>query len=174
MSHQHDELDDEKMPARGFMYPCGDWIPPAEIAESPFARRRYFFEHHPVQSLNHCTCPACGYPTLEYRGGFEYCSLCHWEDDGQDDPLADEFNGGPNGLRTLKVSRENFEITSSIFAFSEANEFHETTRFRLFSKTAQRELKTMRALFDKLMELNDENDIKAQWELIDAQWKRIP
>ncbi|MEA3320951.1 MAG: CPCC family cysteine-rich protein [Bacillota bacterium] len=39
------------------------------------------------------TCPCCGYPPLEERGNFEICILCNWEDDGQDDPYADEVWG---------------------------------------------------------------------------------
>jgi hypothetical protein len=53
-------------------------------------------------------CPCCGYPTLHERGGYEICSLCDWEDDGQDDPCADEVWGGPNGEYSLTVARENF------------------------------------------------------------------
>src|SRR5271166_5860970 len=55
-----------------------------------------------------CTCPVCGYPTLGERGGFEICILCWWEDDGQDDPNADEVWGGPNGKRSLTEARRNF------------------------------------------------------------------
>lgn len=54
------------------------------------------------------TCPCCGYPTLERRGGYEMCVLCSWEDDGQDDQNASEVWGGPNGSLSLKKARENF------------------------------------------------------------------
>ena len=46
---------------------------------------------------------------LSERGGYEICSLCHWEDDGQDDPHADEVWGGPNGRYSLTQARENFK-----------------------------------------------------------------
>jgi hypothetical protein len=36
-------------------------------------------------------CPCCKYLTLENKGEFEICILCDWEDDGQDDPYADEI-----------------------------------------------------------------------------------
>jgi len=54
-------------------------------------------------------CPCCGYPTLSERGGFEICELCRWEDDGQDDPHADEVWGGPNGRYSLSEARQNFK-----------------------------------------------------------------
>ncbi|WP_144556019.1 CPCC family cysteine-rich protein [Bacillus sp. X1(2014)] len=54
-------------------------------------------------------CPCCGYPTLEERGVFEICILCNWEDDGQDDPDADEVWGGPNGDYSLTEARKNFK-----------------------------------------------------------------
>ncbi|MGX1199098.1 CPCC family cysteine-rich protein [Parvibaculum sp. MBR-TMA-1.3b-4.2] len=53
-------------------------------------------------------CPCCGYPTLEERGGYDICGLCNWEDDGQDDPHADEVWGGPNGGYSLTEARANF------------------------------------------------------------------
>lgn len=53
-------------------------------------------------------CPCCGYPMLSERGGYEICSLCGWEDDGQDDPHADEVWGGPNADYSLTEARDNF------------------------------------------------------------------
>jgi hypothetical protein len=35
--------------------------------------------------------------------------LCGWEDDGQDDPHADEVWGGPNYELSLSQARSNFE-----------------------------------------------------------------
>ena len=53
-------------------------------------------------------CPCCKYPTLTVREAYEVCPLCRWEDDGQDDPDADEFQeGSPNG-RSLTQARANF------------------------------------------------------------------
>jgi hypothetical protein len=64
------------------------------------------------------TCPSCGYPTLGEREGYEICTLCGWEDDGQDDENADAVWGGPNGGISLNDSRHNFEI--NIKNFNEA------------------------------------------------------
>lgn len=53
-------------------------------------------------------CPCCGLPTLEERGVYEICPVCWWEDDGQDDPQADEVRGGPNKGYSLAAARKNF------------------------------------------------------------------
>lgn len=54
-------------------------------------------------------CPCCGYKTLCGRAGFEICSVCFWEDDGQDNHDADEVRGGPNGRLSLIIARKNFK-----------------------------------------------------------------
>ncbi len=54
-------------------------------------------------------CPCCGYPTLSERGIYDICELCNWEDDGQDDPYADEVWGGPNKDYSLTEARKNFK-----------------------------------------------------------------
>jgi Cysteine-rich CPCC len=59
-------------------------------------------------------CPCCGYLTLMERGAFETCPVCWWEDDGQDDPHADEPSG-PNHL-TLTKARENFRTLGAMEA----------------------------------------------------------
>ena len=53
-------------------------------------------------------CPCCGYLILNGRGKNEICPLCNWEDDGQDDPHADEVWGGPNYYLSLTAARKNF------------------------------------------------------------------
>lgn len=55
-------------------------------------------------------CPCCGYPTLGERSRDEICILCNWQDDGQDDPHADEVWGGPNKLYSLAEARRNFHV----------------------------------------------------------------
>lgn len=50
-------------------------------------------------------CPACGRATLAQRNGYDICSFCNWEDDGQDTPNADEVFGGPNGDLSLTEAR---------------------------------------------------------------------
>ncbi|WP_091380332.1 CPCC family cysteine-rich protein [Actinokineospora alba] len=53
-------------------------------------------------------CPCCGFLTLGERGGYEICSVCFWEDDGQDDHDADSVRGGPNGSLSLTKARRNY------------------------------------------------------------------
>lgn len=88
------------------------------VTEDELARRTAWFEqyraavdqgiHEPPQPGVLYDCPCCGYPTLEARGGYDICLVCWWEDDGQDDPRADEVWGGPNGEYSLSAARENF------------------------------------------------------------------
>ena len=79
-----------------------------------FEDRRRVFEDAGRQ-----TCPACGYPTISERAAYEICSLCAWEDDGQDDNphrpegyhdyfAPDDVAGGPNHDYSLTEARENF------------------------------------------------------------------
>jgi len=57
-------------------------------------------------------CPCCGYLTLVERGGYEICSVCRWEDDGQDDHDADENRGAPNKLSLTDGPRNFVEFTA--------------------------------------------------------------
>jgi hypothetical protein len=77
-----------------------------------FERRRRTFE-----DAGRATCPCCGYPTIDARGTYEICSLCAWEDDGQDDDghlgntvtaAPGEITNGPNHDYSLTESRNNF------------------------------------------------------------------
>jgi hypothetical protein len=77
-----------------------------------FERRRRTFEDG-----GRVTCPCCGYPTIDARGAFEICSLCAWEDDGQDDDghagneagaAPDVVTHGPNHDYSLTEARRNF------------------------------------------------------------------
>src|SRR5881628_1893970 len=61
----------------------------------------------PADGSLYC-CPCCGNHTLETRGGHEICHICIWQDDGQDDPFADEIWGGSNGKLSLTEARKNF------------------------------------------------------------------
>ena len=60
-------------------------------------------------------CPCCGERTLDERGGFDMCSICLWEDDGQDDHDADVVRGGPNGGLSLTAARELWKETGRVF-----------------------------------------------------------
>lgn len=75
------------------------------ILDDFFKRRNVFDEYLRSKTLSLHTCPSCGYPTLVGRGQYEICSICDWEDDKQDDPIADEILGGPNSNLSLTASR---------------------------------------------------------------------
>lgn len=59
-------------------------------------------------------CPCCGYNSIISRACFEICSICFWEDDGQDNENADVVLGGPNSDVSLTQARMNF-IEHGIF-----------------------------------------------------------
>jgi hypothetical protein len=52
--------------------------------------------------------PCCGFRTLSARGADEICQVCFWQDNGQDDPRADEVRGGSNKNLSLRQARLNF------------------------------------------------------------------
>jgi hypothetical protein len=88
------------------------------MKKSFWERRRFFEVYSPGLNAQagseqfgevRYACPCCGYPTLGSLGEFEICSLCRWEDDGQDDADADLVRGGPNHSISLVEARENFE-----------------------------------------------------------------
>ena len=114
-------------------------------AVDEIAKRRECFESHLAQlreigeeSLlrrSRATCPCCGYPTLHDRGGFEICTLCFWEDDGQDDEDAGEVRGGPNHDYSLTEARANFAQHLTMYRPSDERPFKlETERKTLTYK----------------------------------------
>jgi hypothetical protein len=52
-------------------------------------------------------CPCCGYPTLPSLHDYNFCRLCGWLDDGQDDPDSDRL-GFVNQDYSLTEARRNF------------------------------------------------------------------
>jgi hypothetical protein len=85
---------------------------PSEMSPEERARLEWFDEYTdrldaapPDLPLR---CPCCLCKTLAERGAFEICSVCFWEDDGQDDWDADLMRGGPNGLLSLTEARANY------------------------------------------------------------------
>jgi len=60
-------------------------------------------------------CPCCGEQSLYDRGGDEICSICKWEDDGQDDHDADRVRGGPNYMLSLTAAGKLWKETGKVF-----------------------------------------------------------
>jgi hypothetical protein len=71
-------------------------------------------EPSPPTAKPRVTCPCCGFRTLAARKNDEICKVCFWQDDGQDDPYADELRGGPNGKLTLTQARANFVAIGAV------------------------------------------------------------
>ncbi len=81
------------------------------------------------------SCPCCGYKTLDEIGEWEICSVCWWEDDGQDNQDADKVKGGPNGTLSLTQARINFinhGISSPSRKDLKPGSFKEYKRGRIF------------------------------------------
>lgn len=88
----------------------------AEILAAFHARRYHYDTYLQANDIQQYTCPGCGFPSLNERGGFNICDVCTWEDDGQDDHAegliaALRVEGvqisGPNGQLSLTDNRMN-------------------------------------------------------------------
>lgn len=95
------------------------------------------------------TCPSCGYLTLDQRCSWEICSLCFWEDDGQDDFDADKIFGGPNGDVSLTDYRIKF--------FDEFEDFKNQNENLDFVKELR--------ILDNFIFLNEENIQKVEFQI---------
>lgn len=104
-----------------------DWVPGLRWVGTGLARRRLFFETHASHMNGNVPCPACGYPTLGRRGNYDCCSLCHWEDDGHDEPCEDQPNGGPNDS-SLSQARVNLASTYSAWSWAERDDFSKSNQ----------------------------------------------
>lgn len=131
---------------------------------TPFFARRTWFERDPEFLRGMLPCPCCGYPTLTMRGVFEYCSLCHWEDNGQDDHDADEVSGGPNGDYSLTQARRNFAETLTMFRPEEAGVTHWDTG--QIDRGPQK--RYLLSLYDRLITVADAVAAEQVWREIDA------
>ncbi len=101
------------------------------------------------------------------RGVFEYCSLCHWEDDGQDDHDADQVSGGPNGDYTLTQARRNFAETLAMFRPEEEG----ITWWSSSGIDRGPRKRRLLALYDRLITVEDDDAAEQVWREIDACWE---
>ncbi len=67
-------------------------------------------------------CPCCGFPTLSTRAMYEICTICWWEDDGQDENNASKVFGGPNGKYALSDARLNFKKHGHMYDYGKGIE----------------------------------------------------
>ena len=108
-------------------------------------------------------CPCCGYVTLTERAAYEICPLCWWEDDGQDDPRADEVWGGPNGDVSLSEARRNFRDHLTMYRRGEDS--------RISGEDSAVETEAKRVIiesFDQLRSPGAATDPAALWSRIEA------
>ena len=101
---------------------------------------------------------------LSERGGYEICSLCNWEDDGQDDPHADDVWGGPNGSYSLSDARANFRKHLVMYDPLLPDP-------RAHGRDSALELEAKRqivAAFEAIREARDESAVVALWATVRA------
>ena len=96
-------------------------------------------------------CPCCGYLTLV--GFLDICSLCGWQDDGQDDPAALEVRGGPNQDLSLDEARKNFARHGAMYR---ADDEQTCIELELCN-----EKRVVIADFDAALEAPSDNDVVA-------------
>jgi hypothetical protein len=106
------------------------------------------------------SCPCCGYPTLHERSGYDICSLCNWEDDGQDDPYADEILGGPNGAYSLTAARQNFKKNLIMY---------DSTDPRIGDADSLLEKKAKESMIEVFEKMRDETHA----ETLDKLWEQV-
>ena len=137
-----------------------------------FDQRRQWFEAYinhieqgmvkPPQPGVRYPCPCCGYLTLSERGGYDICALCKWEDDGQDDPHADEVWGGSNSAFSLAEARANFRQYLIMYG-------PEKPKARIAGGDSALELQAKRAImgaFDRMVGETNQAVVKRLWQQI--------
>ncbi|MDQ4077416.1 MAG: hypothetical protein M3220_14365 [Chloroflexota bacterium] len=137
------------------------------------SRRRWFEEYidrvehgvsAPPQAGMRYPCPCCGYPTLLERGSYEICELCNWEDDGQDDPHADEVWGGPNGAYSLSEARANFKQYLIMYSPDDL-----ASRINASDSPMEQQAKrAIMAAFDAMLTEADPQALNALWQRVFA------
>jgi len=149
------------------------------MSKYSFAERRRWFEDYTHSALQgtfpppfgvedpsagtRWVCPCCGYPTLEERIRWEICCLCNWEDDGQDDPNADEVWGGPNSVYSLSKARSNFEE----YLTKHDPRQERTLLFGLVKTPVEQEAKRyIVAAFDSMINETDQGLLNTLWQRV--------
>ena len=89
--------------------------------------------HYEIKIAERRNCLCCGFPTLTRADTYWWCHLCGWENDGQDDPHADEEWGGPNDV-SLTEGRRNFEKYRDMYAPGQGNQLVGDTEFDIRTK----------------------------------------
>jgi len=136
---------------------------------TPFFMRRTWFEAHSEYLKGLKPCPCCGYPLMTGERSFEWCSLCCWEDDGQDDYNADEELGGPNADLSLTEARKNFELTLCAFRPDDPK-IESLAICRPVHLPWKRRLV---ALYDRLITVDSAAEADIIWEKVESCWEEF-
>jgi len=115
-----------------------------------------------ARAAGRIACPCCGYPTLSEREAHDICCLCYWEDDGQDDPRADEVWEGPNGSYSLAEARENFRNNLVMYGRSQPDP-------RVSGPDSRTEIQAKRAMiaaFECMLETASATDRELLWVMV--------
>jgi|GEM_PF-5504792 len=131
--------------------------------------RRTWFEAHSEYLKGLKPCPCCGYPLMTGERSFEWCSLCCWEDDGQDDYNADEELGGPNADLSLTEARKNFELTLCAFRPDDPK-IESLAICRPVHLPWKRRLV---ALYDRLITVDSAAEADIIWEKVESCWEEF-
>lgn len=107
-------------------------------------------------------CPCCTYPTLSKRCESEICFLCNWEDDGQDDPKADEIWGGANGQYSLSEARKNFEKYYTMYSPGDYRFKQTTLEISGFGKVLIDKVDVKKKIIRKFQEMYNTNVSKKE------------
>jgi len=113
---------------------------------------------------NKYICPCCKYPTLDERGGYDICHMCNWEDDGQDDPIADKVLGGPNSDYSLTEAQQNFKLYYEMYS-PEKQEYRKSI-CKIQSEEKISIKKKMIILYEQITKTTDKKDLKILWKKI--------
>ena len=121
------------------------------------------------------TCPCCGYPSSDERANYDICSLCGWEDDGQDDnefaPFPSYYSpdavaGGPNADYSLTEARLNFSQYHQMYRPFDKRAFNRTNKDRSLREV-------LMAIYSELLPAVDEREFLRTLPRIEAAFSSI-
>ncbi|APX99748.1 CPCC family cysteine-rich protein [Lacinutrix venerupis] len=145
---------------------------------SKYTTHREESESRKYEMFNeHFICPCCGYPTLSERAAFEICSLCFWEDDGQDEHNANEILGGPNSNYSLVKAKQNFLKYYTMYEPNDKDKFEMTTvKKNYLGKVVLDKVSIKKRIIKKykqLIELKNEKEQNQLWKEIKILEKKL-
>jgi hypothetical protein len=105
-------------------------------------------------------CPVCHYPTLQDKTVIQQCTLCKWNDDGQDDYDAMKVRETVNGDYSLFEARLNWGRTGAIYRKNDSK-YDWDKKYRPLRKKWV-------TLFEKRPSENNKSQSKVFWDKVVA------